>query len=566
MATTLREYLDKTGVLALWNQVKTWGAPKNHASGDDTYGKGTSSTYGHVKLSDSTTGTGAAASSGVAASEKAVADALQAAKNYADSQAGEANVQSDWNQTNTSADDFIKNKPIKYVANKGAVPATPGLYTDGVTIYRVHQDVSYGMILTYENWERNPSNSVTKNDYPHVGTYTDYWDAEDDEWRDIDIIGTEPLVITEGELNTLVHDGYYFVEGSDGGGRYPLVVGTDSQGNTTQVRLDTLQYRTKSSSASTFSGGFENVIISDIATIRTNAANGAAAYTEWSRMPTFSKVPFQVNGDVSSDTVLNLSGPYYDLGDTDGVAIVADGNPTRKITGVVSSQGDYNHAGDESLATIGAVKAMDSDTKNTAGSTADAAKLYIIGAKSQATNPQTYSQANAYITAGKVYSNNIETVNLSDTQALTNKTINGYTPAAAMAKSVDTSISDGSSSANLPTTAAVASYVATAIQNAQMGAAMFQGTAGTGANDAVQPDDSTASGATKFSALTDYKKGQYWVVTTAGTYVGETCEVGDFIFCTADKSSSYSASNFSVVQSNMNVAPIEGTWIVANCV
>lgn len=67
------------------------------------------------------------------------------------------------------------------------------------------------------------------------------------------------------------------------------------------------------------------------------------------------------------------------------------------------------------------------DTKNTAGSTADAAKLYIIGAKTQAANPQTYSQANAYITAGKVYSNGVEVVNLSDTQTLTNKTLNGVT-------------------------------------------------------------------------------------------------------------------------------------------
>lgn len=67
------------------------------------------------------------------------------------------------------------------------------------------------------------------------------------------------------------------------------------------------------------------------------------------------------------------------------------------------------------------------DTKNTAGSTADANKLYIIGAKSQAANPQTYSQANAYITGGKVYSNAIETVNLSDEQTLTNKTLTSPT-------------------------------------------------------------------------------------------------------------------------------------------
>lgn len=46
-------------------------APKAHASTATTYGIGTSSNYGHVKLSDSATST-SAASSGIAASPKAV--------------------------------------------------------------------------------------------------------------------------------------------------------------------------------------------------------------------------------------------------------------------------------------------------------------------------------------------------------------------------------------------------------------------------------------------------------------------------------------------------------------
>lgn len=49
-------------------------------------------------------------------------------------------------------------------------------------------------------------------------------------------------------------------------------------------------------------------------------------------------------------------------------------------------------------------------------------------------------------------------VTLTGAQALTNKTYNGYTLAAASAKAVDTSISD-TSSTNLPTTAAVVSYI-----------------------------------------------------------------------------------------------------------
>jgi len=46
------------------------------------------------------------------------------------------------------------------------------------------------------------------------------------------------------------------------------------------------------------------------------------------------------------------------------------------------------------------------DTKNTAGSTNDAAKLFLVGAKSQAANPQTFSNSSVYATAGRIYSNN----------------------------------------------------------------------------------------------------------------------------------------------------------------
>ena len=132
------------------------------------------------------------------------------------------------------------------------------------------------------------------------------------------------------------------------------------------------------------------------------------------------------------------------------------------------------------------VQAPLTDTKNTAGSSADSNKLYIVGAKSQAASAQTYSNANVYEQSGKLYSNAKEVVNLSDTQALTNKTYNGltltsastgftvaggttsktltvsesYTLNAACAKAVDTSISSGSTSTNLPTTAAVVNYVA----------------------------------------------------------------------------------------------------------
>lgn len=61
------------------------------------------------------------------------------------------------------------------------------------------------------------------------------------------------------------------------------------------------------------------------------------------------------------------------------------------------------------------------DTKNTAGTTNKAAtKLYIVGAESQAANPQTYSNVNVYIgTDNCLYSNNTKV--LTSHQSVTNK-------------------------------------------------------------------------------------------------------------------------------------------------
>ncbi len=61
------------------NTITSYYAPKSHASTATTYGKGTGSNYGHVKLSDSTSLPSSDVSSGTAATPKAVYEAYDLA-------------------------------------------------------------------------------------------------------------------------------------------------------------------------------------------------------------------------------------------------------------------------------------------------------------------------------------------------------------------------------------------------------------------------------------------------------------------------------------------------------
>ena len=122
--------------------------------------------------------------------------------------------------------------------------------------------------------------------------------------------------------------------------------------------------------------------------------------------------------------------------------------------------------------------------------------------------------------------------------------LNKPTLGAAAAKDVDSAVTSGSS--KLPTSDAVATAIATAVT----GSAQYKGVVDAG---------------TDISGLTDYKAGWYWFVGTAGTFVGETCEVGDMIVCNKDKASAYSASDFRVLQTNVvELTNAEIDTIIAN--
>lgn len=107
--------------------------------------------------------------------------------------------------------------------------------------------------------------------------------------------------------------------------------------------------------------------------------------------------------------------------------ISADGNGAKTITmgsNSFTASSSNPTASWGSAVTVGTVGGVDlkftmpsapsyTDTKNTAGSTDTPSKIYLIGATSQAANPQTYSQDTAWVdTDGCVYSNGKRVTNV----------------------------------------------------------------------------------------------------------------------------------------------------------
>lgn len=69
---------------------------------------------------------------------------------------------------------------------------------------------------------------------------------------------------------------------------------------------------------------------------------------------------------------------------------------------------------------VSSFSGLNNDTKNTAGSSNTSSKIYLIGATSQATNPQTYSHDTAYVgTDGHLYSDNSQVINKSNSAWVT---------------------------------------------------------------------------------------------------------------------------------------------------
>lgn len=80
---------------------------------------------------------------------------------------------------------------------------------------------------------------------------------------------------------------------------------------------------------------------------------------------------------------------------------------------------------------------------------------------------------------------------------------------------------------------------------------VFQGTLGTGGTVTALP-------------TTGYKVGWTYRVITAGTYAGQVCEVGDMIICVKSYATSFSNSDWSVQQANIDGAVTANATLTSN--
>ena len=140
-------------------------------------------------------------------------------------------------------------------------------------------------------------------------------------------------------------------------------------------------------------------------------------FQHWNSSRPSGGVPSSTNYVNSSSAVSNAHIKFDEYSGKDSLTTSAE---------LTSSQLSFVSSGTTYTVTPTKINKWDNytDTKNTAGSTNTSSKIFLVGATSQAANPTTYSHDTAYVgTNGHLYSNSKQVVNLSDSQTISNKTL-----------------------------------------------------------------------------------------------------------------------------------------------
>lgn len=204
-------------------------------------------------------------------------------------------------------------------------------------------------------------------------------------------INTEGLVTSRGGFaKSGSSDSYVLLAG---GGVKAL---TDFQASGNFVTLDTTQTIT---GAKTFSGGI--AITKATENKKMQYYLGIDAFANGGAVKWIDKTDMKVGYADDADKLDGQHGSYYldynnftNTPTIPTVPAVNNGKLTIQRNGTTVATFTANQSGNTTA------NITDNDTKNTAGSTNSNSKLFLIGATSQAANPQTYSDSEVYTTNG----------------------------------------------------------------------------------------------------------------------------------------------------------------------
>ena len=309
----------------------------------------------------------------------------------------EVNVQSDWDQTVTGADDYIKNKPTLGTAAAKDVGVANGVAElDSTGKVPSSQLPAYvDDVLEYSSLSGFPATGETGKIYVDTSTDKTY------RWS-----GTA----------------YVQIKGD-------LALGETSS---TAYRGDRgkVAYDHASAKGSAFSSGLYKITTNAEGHVTAASAVATADITALG-IPgsdtTYESLPAAKDSDALSLVTAgekyewnDLLG-YLDANKVDGISWNSTNKKLVQVRGgessdIVTGATILSGLTKSQVTTALGYEPPTTDTKNTAGSTDTSSKIFLIGATSQAANPQTYSHDTAYVgTDGCLYSNNTKVLTAHQT-------------------------------------------------------------------------------------------------------------------------------------------------------
>lgn len=368
-------------------------APIKHDSSATTYGVGTTANYGHVKIVNGDL-SGATHSDGIVA--------------------GKAHTHS---QYVTQAEFDDKLKVADAMRFKGVVDSTHSL----PATHNVGDTYKVAAAGTYAGQKCELGDMII--------CQTSGTAAKDDDWTilqtNIDGAVTGPASSTANHIVTFDDKNGKVIQ--DSGKTVTTTVGTDDTTLPTSLAVKSFVegkgYKTTDEHVTAVGNHY-----TPTATTTINAANGTAT-----QLPTGSTGGTRVNvvvglsADAAGHITSVISKDIWSSNtDTKNTAGTTNKSGEKMYLVGATAQGNNPQTYSNSSVYIGTDNCLYSngakvlttatDTKNTAGSNADSGKLYIVGAKEQSSGTngvQTYSNANAYVSGGYVYSNGQQIVALT---------------------------------------------------------------------------------------------------------------------------------------------------------